>query len=193
MTSFKLSLITIINSNMQILNLTFWIEVIKRNWMRLLQNLIWFELYGAIQTGLIFICCWNYSETKLVIVVKLLGMKSGSRQDYLARSICSFGAKMIFTNDFVHFNKGYVRSMADAVGEKSLLCVSHENHKRIRRLLSDPFSTNSLAEFVQKFDKMLCQRLKKLEKERKSFVVLDFSMKVMITKLLQQTNIMIYL
>ncbi|KAL5557344.1 hypothetical protein UlMin_039580 [Ulmus minor] len=88
------------------------------------------------------------------------------------------GAKMIFTNDFVHFNKGYVRSMADAVGKKSLLCVPHENHKRIRRLLSDPFSTNSLAEFVQKFDKMLCQRLKKLEQERKSFVVLDFSMKI---------------
>ncbi|KAL5557343.1 hypothetical protein UlMin_039579 [Ulmus minor] len=88
------------------------------------------------------------------------------------------GAKMIFTNDFVHFNKGYVRSMADAVGEKSLLCVSHENHKRIRRLLSDPFSMKSLAEFVQKFDKMLCQRLKKLEQERKSFVVLDFSMKI---------------
>lgn len=88
------------------------------------------------------------------------------------------GAKTIFSNDFAQFNKGYVKSMADAVGEKSLLCVPHESHKRIRRLLSDPFSMNSLSDFVQKFDKMLCQRLKKLEEERKSFVVLDFCMKV---------------
>ncbi|GMN29365.1 hypothetical protein TIFTF001_002395 [Ficus carica] len=88
------------------------------------------------------------------------------------------GAKTIFSNDFAQFNKGYVKSMADAVGEKSLLCVPHESHKRIRRLLSDPFSMNSLSDFVQKFDKMLCQRLKKLEEERKSFVVLDFCMKM---------------
>ncbi|XP_024032892.1 abscisic acid 8'-hydroxylase 1-like [Morus notabilis] len=88
------------------------------------------------------------------------------------------GAKTIFSNDFALFNKGYVKSMADAVGEKSLLCVPHESHRRIRRLLSDPFSMNSLSDFVKKFDKMLCQRLKKLEEERKSFVVLDFCMKM---------------
>lgn len=88
------------------------------------------------------------------------------------------GARMVFANDFVQFNKGYVKSMADAVGEKSLLCVPHESHKRIRRLLSDPFSMNSLSKFVKKFDKMLCERLKKLEEGGKSFVVLEFSMKV---------------
>ncbi|XP_075653750.1 abscisic acid 8'-hydroxylase 1-like isoform X1 [Castanea sativa] len=88
------------------------------------------------------------------------------------------GARMVFANDFVHFNKGYVKSMADAVGEKSLLCVPHESHKRIRRLLSDPFSTNSLSKFVKKFDKMLCERLKNLEEGGKSFVVLEFSMKL---------------
>ncbi|KAL4644358.1 hypothetical protein ACB092_02G159300 [Castanea dentata] len=88
------------------------------------------------------------------------------------------GARMVFANDFVHFNKGYVKSMADAVGEKSLLCVPHESHKRIRRLLSDPFSTNSLSKFVKKFDKMLCERLKNLEEVGKSFVVLEFSMKL---------------
>ena len=88
------------------------------------------------------------------------------------------GASTIFANDFAKFNKGYVKSMADAVGEKSLLCVTHESHKRIRRLLSRHFSMSSLAEFVQKFDNILCQRLKKLGEERKSFVVLDFCMKV---------------
>ncbi|KAK9285006.1 hypothetical protein L1049_024188 [Liquidambar formosana] len=88
------------------------------------------------------------------------------------------GAKKIFTNDFVQFNKGYVKSMADAVGEKSLLCVPQESHKRIRRLLSDPFSMNSLSKFVKKFDDMLCERLKTLEGDGKSFTVLDFSMKL---------------
>jgi cytochrome P450 len=88
------------------------------------------------------------------------------------------GARMIFSNDFSLFNKGYVKSMADAVGKKSLLCTPHESHKRIRRLLSDPFSMNSLSNFVRKFDKMLCQRLEKLEQENRSFMVLDFSMKM---------------
>lgn len=88
------------------------------------------------------------------------------------------GAKAIFTNDFALFNKGYVKSMADAVGKKSLLCVPQESHKRIRRLLSDPFSMNSLSKFVQRFDEMLYERLKKVQKQRKSFTVLDFNMKV---------------
>ncbi|KAL6273984.1 hypothetical protein ACE6H2_024676 [Prunus campanulata] len=88
------------------------------------------------------------------------------------------GARAIFSNDFAKFNKGYVKSMADCVGEKSLLCVPHEDHKRIRRLLSEPFSMNSLSTFVQKFDKVLCQELKKLEGGGKSFAVLDFSMKM---------------
>ncbi|XP_044469996.1 abscisic acid 8'-hydroxylase 1-like isoform X2 [Mangifera indica] len=88
------------------------------------------------------------------------------------------GARTIFANDFVNFNKGYVKSMADAVGEKSLLCVPHESHKRIRRLLSDPFSMNSLSKFVKTFDKMLSDRLKTLGKSGKSFSVLNFSMKL---------------
>ncbi|OIT39469.1 PREDICTED: abscisic acid 8'-hydroxylase 1-like [Nicotiana attenuata] len=88
------------------------------------------------------------------------------------------GAKTIFTNDFTLFNKGYVKSMADAVGRKSLLCVPQESHKRIRRLLSDPFSMKSLSKFVQRFDNLLCERLKKVQKEGKSFIVLDFNMKI---------------
>lgn len=88
------------------------------------------------------------------------------------------GARTIFANDFDLFNKGYVKSMADAVGKKSLLSVPVESHKRIRRLLSEPFSMTSLSAFITKFDKMLCGRLQKLEEKGKSFKVLDFSMKV---------------
>lgn len=88
------------------------------------------------------------------------------------------GARTIFANDFVVFNKGYVKSMADAVGEKSLLCVPVESHKRIRRLLSEPFSMTSLSSFITKFDKMLCGRLQKLQESGKSFKVLDFCMKM---------------
>lgn len=88
------------------------------------------------------------------------------------------GAKTILTNEFKLFNKCLVKSMADAVGKKSLLCVPVESHKRIRRLLSGPFSMESLSQFVQKFDKLLSLRFKKLAEDGKSFVALDFSMKV---------------
>ncbi|XP_045829827.1 cytochrome P450 90A1-like [Trifolium pratense] len=88
------------------------------------------------------------------------------------------GARTIFANDFGLFNKGYVKSMADAVGKKSLLCVPVESHKRIRRLLSEPFSMTSLSAFITKFDKLLCGRLQILEDSGKSFKVLDFSMKM---------------
>lgn len=88
------------------------------------------------------------------------------------------GAKEIFSSDFKLFNKGYVKSMADAVGKKSLLCIPQESHKRIRRLLADPFSMNSLSKLVQKIDKMLTERLENLEKDGKSFAVLNFNMKV---------------
>ncbi|XP_004303111.1 PREDICTED: abscisic acid 8'-hydroxylase 1-like [Fragaria vesca subsp. vesca] len=88
------------------------------------------------------------------------------------------GARMILSNDFVKFNKGYMKALLDCIGDKSLFTVSHENHKRIRDLLSDLFSMNSLSSFIEKFDKMLCQRLKKLEQGGKSFSVFDFSMKM---------------
>jgi len=88
------------------------------------------------------------------------------------------GARTIFANDFDLFNKGYVKSMADAVGKKSLLCVPVESHKRIRRLLSEPFSMTSLYAFITKFDKLLCGRLQKLEESGKSFKTLDFCMEV---------------
>ncbi|KAI3717119.1 hypothetical protein L1987_68499 [Smallanthus sonchifolius] len=88
------------------------------------------------------------------------------------------GAKTILTNDFQLFNKGYVKSMADAVGKNSLLCVPVESHKRIRSLLSGPFSMDSLSKFVQKFDTLLSARLKKLTDDGKCFVVLDFNMKI---------------
>ncbi|KVI02834.1 cytochrome P450 [Cynara cardunculus var. scolymus] len=91
-------------------------------------------------------------------------------------------AKTILTNDFQLFNKGYVKSMADAVGKNSLLCVPVESHKRIRRLLSAPFSMDSLSKFVQKFDKLVSERFEKLAENGNSFVVLDFTMKSMLER-----------
>ncbi|KAI3665439.1 hypothetical protein L6452_44066 [Arctium lappa] len=88
------------------------------------------------------------------------------------------GAKTILSNEFRLFDKCLVKSMADAVGKKSLLCVPVESHKRIRRLLSSPFSTDSLSKFVQKFDKLVSERFKKLAENGNSFVVLDLTMKI---------------
>ncbi|CAN0861634.1 Cytochrome P450 716B2 [Linum grandiflorum] len=90
----------------------------------------------------------------------------------------SEGARKIFTNDFTYFNKGYVKSMADCVGSKSLLSVPHDSHKRIRRLLQEPFSMPSLSTFVDKFDRMLSRKLETVHRIGASFTVLDFSMKM---------------
>lgn len=88
------------------------------------------------------------------------------------------GAKKIYTNDLTMFNKGYLKSMADAAGKKSLFSVPQESHKRIRRLLSDSFSMTSLSIFVPIVDKMITQRLNNLERNGKSFGVFNFSTKV---------------
>ncbi|KAK9076644.1 hypothetical protein SSX86_004978 [Deinandra increscens subsp. villosa] len=88
------------------------------------------------------------------------------------------GAKAILSNDFRLFNKGYVKPTATVLGMSSLFCVPVEDHKRIRRLLTGPFSMDSLSKLVQKFDKMLSAELKKLADEGKSFVVLDFNMRI---------------
>lgn len=88
------------------------------------------------------------------------------------------GAKTVFSNDFVVFNKGYLKSMADAVGKKSLLCVPRDVHRRIRGILADPLSMNSVSKFVPKFDRELSQRLRRREREGRSFRVLEFTMKV---------------
>ncbi|KAM3394583.1 hypothetical protein P3S68_003585 [Capsicum galapagoense] len=68
--------------------------------------------------------------------------------------------------------------MADAMVKKCFLCVPQESHKRIRHLLFDPFSMNSLSKFVERFANMLCERLKKVKREGKSFTMLDFNMKI---------------
>ncbi|XP_076918236.1 abscisic acid 8'-hydroxylase 3-like [Bidens hawaiensis] len=88
------------------------------------------------------------------------------------------GAKTVLPNDFKWFNKGYVKSIDNALGKNSLFCVPFEDHKRIRRLLSGAFSMDSMAKFVQKFDKLLTAKFKKLADDGKSFVVLDFNMKI---------------
>ncbi|XVF59672.1 hypothetical protein PTKIN_Ptkin07bG0294500 [Pterospermum kingtungense] len=88
------------------------------------------------------------------------------------------GARTVFASDFVGFNKEYVKPMKDAIGEKSVLYVPQHSHKRIRRLLSDLFSMDSLSKFVKKIDKIVIQKLKTLEQTGKSFSVLDFVTKM---------------
>ncbi|EEF38073.1 Ent-kaurenoic acid oxidase, putative [Ricinus communis] len=87
-------------------------------------------------------------------------------------------ARKVFTNDFGEFNKGYIKSMATVVGEKSVFAVPLESHKRIRHILSALFSIPSLSIFVQNFDQMLSQRLKNLQERGITFAVLDFTMKL---------------
>ncbi|KAI4331413.1 hypothetical protein MLD38_029603 [Melastoma candidum] len=86
------------------------------------------------------------------------------------------GAKQVLSSDFVQFNKGYVKSMADVAGKNSLFSVPVERHNKIRRLLSDQFSMSSLSKYVIKIDAMLSERMKEVERSGKSFRLLDFCM-----------------
>lgn len=83
----------------------------------------------------------------------------------------------MFSNDFVVFKKGYLKSMEDAVGKKSLLCAPRHIHSRLRKVLADPFSINSISKFVPTFDMELSERLRRKEREGASFRVLEFTMK----------------
>ncbi|THU42917.1 hypothetical protein C4D60_Mb00t07270 [Musa balbisiana] len=53
------------------------------------------------------------------------------------------------------FSKRYIRSITELVGDQSLLCASHEQHKFIRRHISCLFKLDSMDSTVKKFDELI--------------------------------------
>lgn len=91
------------------------------------------------------------------------------------------GVKKVYSNEFGLFGKKLIKSVEDMMGKTSLLVVPESGHMKIRKLLGEPFSMNNVSKFVPKLDRMLSDRLKKLQLQGKSFRLLDFTMKVYIS------------
>ncbi|PIA52744.1 hypothetical protein AQUCO_01000544v1, partial [Aquilegia coerulea] len=86
-------------------------------------------------------------------------------------------AKAVLGNDFGNFTKRYVRSMAELVGDQSLLCVSQQQHQLIRNQLSHLVSTESISNFIKHFDQMVVNTLTNW-KHRDVVIVLQDALKI---------------
>ncbi|KAM6561691.1 hypothetical protein CsatA_030930 [Cannabis sativa] len=87
-------------------------------------------------------------------------------------------AKAILKNESGKYSKRYIRSVGELVGNESLLCASHQQHKLIRsRLTKYLLSTGSLSMFLKQFDELVIQNLTAWE-HRATTVVLHEALKI---------------
>uniref|UniRef100_A0A1D1Z9E1 Cytochrome P450 720B2 n=1 Tax=Anthurium amnicola TaxID=1678845 RepID=A0A1D1Z9E1_9ARAE len=70
-------------------------------------------------------------------------------------------AKAVLGNDFVGFTKRYIRSIAELLGEQSLLCASVENHRHLRHSMSGLFNLETLMSSVRMFDGLTVEAMSK--------------------------------
>ncbi|KAJ6336184.1 hypothetical protein OIU78_012733 [Salix suchowensis] len=68
-------------------------------------------------------------------------------------------ARKILNNESGKFTKRYIKSIAELVGDQSLLCASHGHHKLIRGCLAYLFSTSSVSVFIKQFDELVVKSL----------------------------------
>ncbi|WMV27652.1 hypothetical protein MTR67_021037, partial [Solanum verrucosum] len=86
-------------------------------------------------------------------------------------------AKKILSNEGGNFTKRYIKSIAKLVGDQSLLCASHQQHKIIRSHLSSLFSTTSLSTMVRQFDELTVNNLSNWHK-KSSIIILHEALKI---------------
>ncbi|KAK2657010.1 hypothetical protein Ddye_010062 [Dipteronia dyeriana] len=87
-------------------------------------------------------------------------------------------AKLILKNDSGKFTKRYLRSIAQLVGDKSLLCASPDHHKLIRHRLNNLFTTKSLSLFIKQFDELIIATLSGWDQDGGTVVVLKEALKI---------------
>ncbi|GLT41087.1 hypothetical protein SLA2020_151770 [Shorea laevis] len=68
-------------------------------------------------------------------------------------------AKAILNNELGKFTKRYIMSIAQLVGDQSLLCASYQHHKFLRSRLLHLFSASSVALLVKQFDNLIVNTL----------------------------------
>ncbi|XP_022766507.1 cytochrome P450 90A1 [Durio zibethinus] len=86
-------------------------------------------------------------------------------------------AKAILNNDMGRFTKRYIKSIAELVGNQSLLCASPHHHKLLRGRLVNLFSTTSISLLVQQFDELIVNALGVWEDEG-TVIVLNEALKI---------------
>ncbi|XP_019174825.1 PREDICTED: abscisic acid 8'-hydroxylase 4 [Ipomoea nil] len=64
-------------------------------------------------------------------------------------------AKAVLGNEKGRFTKRYIKSIAELVGDQSLLCASIRQHKLLRPSFTHLFSTNSVSSMVPLFDELI--------------------------------------
>ncbi|KAF3329027.1 abscisic acid 8'-hydroxylase 4 [Carex littledalei] len=86
-------------------------------------------------------------------------------------------AKSLLGSESIDFSKRYIKSIGELLGKQSMLCSSHEHHAFLRRHISNLFTFDSLASFIEHFDELTVQILKQWER-KKHVVVFDDAMKL---------------
>ncbi|KAG1342815.1 abscisic acid 8'-hydroxylase 2-like [Cocos nucifera] len=89
-------------------------------------------------------------------------------------------AKVILSCDSIDFSKRYIRSVAELLGDQSLLCASHEQHKLTRRRISNLFTLDSMASSINMFDELTMKTLCSW-KQKGNVVVFNEALKVTFT------------
>nr|WCA73306.1 abscisic acid 8'-hydroxylase 3 [Lilium davidii] len=93
-------------------------------------------------------------------------------------------ARAILSSDATRFSKRYLRSIAELLGDQSLLCASHEQHRLVRGRLSSILSVDCMASVIRHFDKLTVKALGGW-KERDTVVVLDDTLKITFNAILK--------
>lgn len=68
-------------------------------------------------------------------------------------------ARAVLNNESGMFTKQYIKSIAELVGDRSLLCASQHHHKILRSRLINLFSKKSTALMVRHFDELVVDAL----------------------------------
>ncbi|KAI3989226.1 hypothetical protein MKX01_033262 [Papaver californicum] len=89
-------------------------------------------------------------------------------------------AKAVLGSDFVNFNKRYLRSIAQLIGEHSLLLsATQEQHRFLRSSLGTDLGSKSfISSFIKQFDESVTNTLADWEKRETSVIVFEVALKI---------------
>lgn len=102
----------------------------------------------------------------------------GRTHVFLLASAARAAASRLLAADPPHFAKRYVRTVADLLGEHSLLCTSHDAHRRMRRAVAGLFASASTAAFAATFDRLITAQLLADVRDDGRVVVLEVALDV---------------
>ncbi|KAM0859819.1 hypothetical protein ACQ4PT_046946 [Festuca glaucescens] len=102
----------------------------------------------------------------------------GRTHVFLLSSTARAAAAGLLAADPPHFAKRYVRTVAELLGEHSLLCTSHDTHRRLRRAVASLFASASTAAFVATFDRLITTQLLLANGCKDQVIVLDVALDV---------------